>query len=67
MKNLSVYYLPGVDAPLQSTRTPVNTFRMIFNAYFGQNLELLEDVSFYSSYKEPFNFKTIPNTCSTNK
>jgi len=67
MKNLSVYYLPGVDAPFQPTLTPVNTFRMIFNAYFGQNLELLEDVSLYSSYKDPFNFKTIPNTCNTNK
>jgi hypothetical protein len=67
LSNLSVYYLPGVDVPLQSTLTPVNTFRLIFNAYFGQNLELLEDVSLYSSYKDPFNFKTISNTCNTDK
>ena len=67
MSNLSVYYLPDVDVPLQPTLTPVNTFRVIFNAYFGQNLELLEDVSLYSSYDDPVNFKTIRNTCNTNK
>jgi hypothetical protein len=67
MSNLNVYYLPGVDVPLQPTLTPVNTFRVIFNAYFGQNLELLEDVSLYSSYDDPVNFKTIRNTCNTNK
>ena len=67
MSNLSVYYLPGVDAPLQPTLTPVNTFRVIFNAYFGQNLELLDDLSLYSSYDDPVNFKTIRNTCNTDK
>ena len=65
MRNLSVYYLPGVDAPLYSTITPVNTFRMIFNTYFGQNLPLLEDVSLYSNYDDPFSYKTIPNKCET--
>jgi len=67
MSNLSVYYLPGVDAPLQPTLTPVNTFRVILNAYFGQNLELLDDLSLYSSYDDPVNFKTIRNTCNTDK
>jgi hypothetical protein len=67
MSNLSVYYLPGVDAPLQPTLTPVNTFRLILNAYFGQNLELLDDLSLYSSYDDPVNFKTIRNTCNTDK
>ena len=67
MSNLSVYYLPSVDAPLQPTLTPVNTFRVVFNAYFGQNLELLDDLSLYSSYDDPVNFKTIRNTCQTDK
>lgn len=67
MNNLSVYYLPGVDAPLRTTLTPVNTFRMILNAYFGQDLEMLKDVSLYSSYDDPFSFKVIPNTCNPNK
>ncbi len=65
MKNLSVYYLPGVDAKLYPTITPVNSFRVIFNAYFGQNLPLLDDVSRYSAYTDPFTFKPIPNSCGS--
>lgn len=65
MSNLSAYFLPGVNASIYSTITPVNTFRIIFNEYFDQNLELLEDVSLYSDYTDPFNFKVIPNSCPT--
>ena len=67
MSNLNVYFLPGVNAPVYSTITPVNTFRVIFDAYFGQNLELLDDVSLYSDYTDPFNFKVIQNSCKTNE
>jgi len=63
MKNLSVYYLPGVDAKLYPTITPVNSFRVIFNTYFGQKLPLLDDVSRYSAYTDPYSFKPIPNSC----
>jgi hypothetical protein len=63
MSNLSAYFLPGVEASVYPTITPVNTFRMIFNEYFGQNLELLDDVSLYSDYTDPFNFKVIQNSC----
>ena len=66
MRNLSVYYLPGVDAPLYSTITPVNTFRMIFNTYFGQNLPFLDDISLHSNYDDPFSYKMIPNKCELN-
>jgi hypothetical protein len=63
MSNLSAFYLPGVETSVHSTITPVNIFRIIFNEYFGQNLELLDDVSLYSDYTDPFNFKVIQNTC----
>jgi hypothetical protein len=66
MKNLNVYYLPGVDAKLYPTITPVNTFRVIFNSYFGQHLELLDDVSLYSNYRRPFNYRVISNNCKAN-
>jgi len=66
MKNLSVYYLPGSNAELYPTITPVNTFRVILNAYFGQDLELLDDQSLYSSYDDPFNYRPISNSCSRN-
>ncbi|MDQ3004221.1 MAG: hypothetical protein M3R47_02370 [Chloroflexota bacterium] len=66
MKNLSAYYVPGSNIPLYPTITPVNSFRMIFNGYFGQSLPLLQDVSLYSNYDDPFSYKIIPNTCETN-
>src|SRR5215216_1589798 len=66
MRNLNVYYLPDANVPVYSTLTPVNTFRIIFNTYFEQNLPLLEDISLYSSYDEPFRFKLIPNSCKAN-
>ena len=67
MSNLNAYFLPGVDAAVYPTITPVNTFRMIFNEYFGQNLELLDDISLYSDYTDPFNFRVIQNSCKTNE
>jgi hypothetical protein len=60
----NAYYLPnGGDQLLYPTITPVNTFRLIFNYYFGGDYELLEDKSFYSAYQTPFVFELIPNTC----
>lgn len=41
---LNAYYLPGVkNAGLYQTITPVNSFRVVFNAYFNSKLPLLED------------------------
>jgi hypothetical protein len=65
MSNLNAYFLPGADTSLYPTITPVNTFRIILNEYFGQSLKLLDDVSLYSDYTDPFNFKVIQNTCKT--
>jgi hypothetical protein len=66
MMILNAYYLPGVQAPIYPTITPVNTFRIIFNTYFGQDLELLDDVSLYSQARHPFNYREIPNSCKSN-
>ena len=67
MSILNAYFLPGADASVYPSITPVNTFRIIFNTYFGQNLELLKDVSLYSDYTDPFNFRVIQNSCVTNE
>jgi hypothetical protein len=41
---LNAYYLPGDGKDnLYPTITPVNSFRLIFNLYFGTNYELLPD------------------------
>ena len=65
MSILNAYLLPGADTPIDPAITPVNTFRIILNEYFGQTLELLDDKSLYSDYTDPFNFKVIQNTCQT--
>jgi hypothetical protein len=63
---LNAYYLPGKkDVGLYPTITPVNSFRLIFNAYFGTQYPLLPDTSFKSFDSDPFGGKLYPNSCST--
>ena len=60
---LNVYYLPdGGNQGLYESITPVNTFRLIFNHYFGGQYEFLEDASYYSVYKTPFALAPVPNS-----
>jgi len=63
MKNLSTYYFPDNTQGLYPTITPVNTFRVIFNKYFGQHYPMLEDRSLYSAYDVPYNYEEVPNDC----
>lgn len=63
VKILNAYYLPGGADALYPAITPVNTFRLVFNTYFGADYPLLEDVSYYSAKESPYRFETIPNTC----
>jgi hypothetical protein len=49
---LNAYYLPGGgEQYLYPSITPVNSFRLIFDVYFGTNLGLLEDLSYLSNYQ----------------
>lgn len=45
---LNAYYLPGYEknSPLYPSITPVNSFRLIFDTYFGTQLGLLDDTSY---------------------
>jgi len=43
---LNAYYLPKGYGNLYSSITPVNSFRIIFNDYFGGNYPLLADISY---------------------
>jgi hypothetical protein len=61
---LNAYYFPDNSSGLYRNITPVNTFRLIFNKYFGKNYELLEDISHYSHYGKPYDFSVIPLMCS---
>jgi hypothetical protein len=61
MKILNSLYLPGVESRvLYPTISPVNTFRVIFNLYFGTNLLLLRDESFvFQKHRHPYNLLNI--------
>ena len=58
---LNAYYLPGVDrSVLYPSITPVNSFRLIFDFYFGTKLGLLPDVSYtYVDYGHPYRFLDV--------
>ena len=43
---LNAYYLPGKPRGLYPSITPVNSFRVVFNAYFGADLAMLRDKSY---------------------
>jgi hypothetical protein len=60
----NAYYLPGgAAARLYPTITPVNSFRLVLDAYFGQDLELLEDRSYYSPYNHKFKLEEMELPC----
>jgi hypothetical protein len=63
MANLYAVHLPGeVEQRLYPTITPVNTFRVIFDAYFGGQLGFLDDASYFSRYDSPYDLRLIPNS-----
>lgn len=66
MANFMAYYFPGKDSPdiVYPSITPVNTFRVVFNSYFGAEYPLLEDVSYYSESTMDLEYEIIPNTCA---
>jgi len=52
---LNAYHLPGGGAEdLYPGITPVNTFRVIFNRYFGAGLELLPDHSYFTDWEDGY-------------
>jgi hypothetical protein len=65
MPILNAYYLPGVQMEeiLYPSISPVNSFRVVLNSYFDQDLPLLEDKSFFSQSENRNDFLVVPNTC----
>lgn len=62
--NLMAFYLPnGGDENLYPTITPVNSFRLVFNTYFGAEYPMLEDVARSASYQTPYNFEIVDYPC----
>jgi hypothetical protein len=49
---LNAYYLPGEGQHLlYPSISPVNSFRVVLNAYFGADLPLLPDLTYFSSHR----------------
>lgn len=60
MSILNAYLIPsGNYGQLNDHITPVNTFRVVFNAYFGTDLELLPDESYFSTWSRPYAFVKV--------
>ena len=60
---LNAMYLPGVkNPPLTQTITPVNTFRLIFDLYFGTKLGLLPDENYAFSDLKKHLYDLFPVT-----
>ena len=64
---LNAYYLPGVQTEqiLYPSISPANSFRVVLNSYFGQNLPLLEDQSYFGPEDDRNANQLIPNSCVT--
>jgi hypothetical protein len=61
---LNAYYLPGNGAQkLYPSITPVNTFRLILNTYFGGNYPMLPDNSYWLDKSFPGGEKLLQNSC----
>ena len=57
---LNAYFLPGASQELlYEGITPVNSFRLILDAYFGTELGLLPDRSYFSTWMQPYSFIPI--------
>ena len=63
MRILNAYYLPGHNDKVYPTITPVNTFRLIFDTYFGGKYDMLPDISYFSPVPKLYQFSEIPNPC----
>jgi hypothetical protein len=57
MSILNAYYFPGPGRQaLYPSITPVNSLRVLLRAYFGADMELLPDHSYFSTWGDPFRF-----------
>jgi len=58
--NFKAYYFPEKGRNLEfETTTPVNSFRVLFNLYFDEEYELLEDKIFFQPKNKPYQFTDV--------
>ena len=60
MSILNAYYFPDQDySKLNENITPVNTFRVILDQYFGTDIGLVEDRNYFSLMGKPYDFVDV--------
>ena len=60
MSIFNAYYFNDQDySTLYEGITPVNTFRVVLNKYFGAGLELLVDRVYFSTWNAPYSFTDV--------
>lgn len=60
LRIFNAYYLPaGGESVLYDSVSPVNTFRLVFNFYFGADYELLDDQSYHVTQDHPYVFVNV--------
>lgn len=63
MSILNAYYFPGQNYQgLYERISPVNSFRVVLNTYFGAKQELLPDRSYFSTWSEPYRFIDVTDS-----
>jgi hypothetical protein len=63
MEILNAYLVPdAVKAQLYATISPVNSFRVLFDAYFGGSFGILPDRSYYSNYATPYEYTLVEDS-----
>ena len=60
---LNAYYLPGHADRLYPSISPVNTFRVVFDAYFGGAYDMLPDATYFSPVPNLYEFSEVSNAC----
>jgi hypothetical protein len=60
---LNAYHLPGHQEELFPKISPVNSFRVVFNEYFGGEYEMLPNISYFSPVPNLYEFSEIKNEC----
>lgn len=59
---LNAYYFPDGDYDaLYPTITPVNSFRVVFNQYFGMDLDVLDDKNYFATWLTPYRYDDVSN------
>jgi hypothetical protein len=66
MTILNAYYFPDSRYDdLYQRISPVNSFRVVLNTFFGASLELLPDKSYFSTWPKPYNFVDVTAKAQT--